>query len=463
MKYLIGLLLFSSTVFATNSAYFQGGDLKFKGGTSGTLSVKAKAAAGTYDLTLPSALGSPGDCLTDAAGDGVLSFASCGGGGVLKTDGTNSMETGTALNWRSSDNAADLPLIRWYDSAVTNNSLVFRSAFADYTDPNSYGAYFAMGAGNIYVDTVSPSGLYQMYSDFVEFRASNGDTSVAPIVKFYDDSGFARYVSLKAPTLGASVNFTLPGADGSSGDCLKTNASGVLSFSGCVPSTILLGDGSVSAPSHSFTNDTNSGMYLVAANNLAFAVDGVQALNCKKSTSAYGNCGFGVAASTSDNFPLILQRSINGGGVFLAVENLNTGTNSKSCISLISNNNNDSGEICMGAPGSVDILDEALRIRVTGNGKGIFYDAGALSTGFHEFRVGGDPLSTGTAVKINANKSTTFYSHPILQIQGAGSTPTCSSTFQGAIALTNGLIMCVCNGAGATWKKVSDGTTTCTF
>lgn len=226
---------------------------------------------------------------------------------------------------------------------------------------------------------------------------------------------------------------------------------------------IQLGDGAVGTPSLRFTNDGNSGLYLVAANNPALAVDGVQAFNCKKSTSSFGNCGFGGASSTSDNYPLILQRSVSGGGVFIAVENTNTGTNSKSCISLPANNNNNSGEICMGAPGSVDILDEALRIRVTGTGKGIFYDAGEQSTGFHEFRVGGDPLSTGTALKINANESTTFYGPPIIQVQGAGSTPTCDSARNGGLALTSGYILCVCRGGGTQWERVSDGTTDCTF
>ncbi len=192
-------------------------------------------------------------------------------------------------------------------------------------------------------------------------------------------------------------------------------------------------------------------------------MDGASAMNFKKSSGGFGNVGMGGASSTSDNYPLIMQRSVSGGGVFIAVENTNTGTNSKSCISLPSNNNADSGEICMGAPGSVDILDEALRIRVTGNGKGIYYDAGALSTGAHIFRVGGDPLSTGNAVTINANKSTTFYGAPIIQVQGAGTTPTCDAARKGGLALTSAYILCVCNGSGATWLKTSDGSTTCTF
>ncbi len=46
-----------------------------------------------------------------------------------------------------------------------------------------------------------------------------------------------------------------------------------------------------------------------------------------------------------------------------------------------------------------------------------------------------------------------------LPVQGSGNTPTCDT--DGNLAITNGHILCVCDGAA--WKKVSDGSTTCTF
>lgn len=46
-----------------------------------------------------------------------------------------------------------------------------------------------------------------------------------------------------------------------------------------------------------------------------------------------------------------------------------------------------------------------------------------------------------------------------LPVQAGGSTPTCAT--EGNLALTSAHILCVCDGAA--WKKVSDGSTGCTF
>ena len=51
------------------------GIIRLEGNTSGYVDVKAKAAAGSWGLTLPGGVGSAGQQLTDAAGDGVTSWA----------------------------------------------------------------------------------------------------------------------------------------------------------------------------------------------------------------------------------------------------------------------------------------------------------------------------------------------------------------------------------------------------
>lgn len=56
-------------------------------------------------------------------------------------------------------------------------------------------------------------------------------TSAAEVRLFEDTDNGTNYVGIKAPTsLGSSVTFTLPSDDGTSGQCLVTNASGTLSF-----------------------------------------------------------------------------------------------------------------------------------------------------------------------------------------------------------------------------------------
>ena len=51
------------------------GKLRLDGATSGTVTVTAVAVAGTWTMTLPAAVGSAGQQLTDAAGDGVCTWA----------------------------------------------------------------------------------------------------------------------------------------------------------------------------------------------------------------------------------------------------------------------------------------------------------------------------------------------------------------------------------------------------
>lgn len=61
--------------------------------------------------------------------------------------------------------------------------------------------------------------------------STNIDVLTANSLRFYD-SDSTNFVGLKAPSsLAADISFTLPLADGSSGDTLTTNGSGVLSWS----------------------------------------------------------------------------------------------------------------------------------------------------------------------------------------------------------------------------------------
>ncbi len=68
---------------------------------------------------------------------------------------------------------------------------------------------------------------------------SNELTPVVGSVDFLESNGWltgtgGNYVRLKGPaSLAANVTFELPGADGSSGQCLQTNGAGLLSFGDC--------------------------------------------------------------------------------------------------------------------------------------------------------------------------------------------------------------------------------------
>ncbi|OGI95665.1 hypothetical protein A2917_01120 [Candidatus Nomurabacteria bacterium RIFCSPLOWO2_01_FULL_42_17] len=60
------------------------GVINFAGNTSGVVTMQPAAAAGTWTMTLPTAVGSAGYQLTDAAGDGITSWASAASSRELK-------------------------------------------------------------------------------------------------------------------------------------------------------------------------------------------------------------------------------------------------------------------------------------------------------------------------------------------------------------------------------------------
>lgn len=229
-----------------------------------------------------------------------------------------------------------------------------------------------------------------------------------------------------------------------------------------LPTPMQLGDGLVSATSYGWTNDPNSGLYLIAANNPAIAVDGVAAMSFKKSAGGFGNVGLGGAASTSDTYIVTMSRTQASGGTVATVENPSTAANSKACITLITAAGANLGDICTYTTvGTVEAITDAMFIRPNGSTAGLHLDGGDLSTGYVRVYTAGDRTITGRTADFQANHNVKLYNLMILPVQGLGSTPTCGASQTGGVALTSTYIMCVCNSSA--WKNVSDGSTTCTF
>jgi len=89
-------------------------------------------------------------------------------------------------------------------------------------------------------DTDTDTGMFRSGANIIGFSTSGTtrvsisdaglDMTNALPIRFQDSSG-APFVALKAPTsVSNNVTFTLPGADGTSGQMLQTNGSGALSF-----------------------------------------------------------------------------------------------------------------------------------------------------------------------------------------------------------------------------------------
>lgn len=167
-------------------------------------------------LTYPGADGANGDVLT-TDGAGNLTFAPASGGANTALSNLAS----TAVNDHiipDADNAYDLG----------SGSLEWRTVYARAIESDG-GALQLLSAGAIQ--------LVQGNSSFVEVGGGvapfglmiRGDGSDSGELRFNTASN-SFYVALQAPTLSASYTLTLPTADGTSGDVLTTNGSGVLSF-----------------------------------------------------------------------------------------------------------------------------------------------------------------------------------------------------------------------------------------
>ncbi len=90
-----------------------------------TVKLQSGATSADYTLTLPTALGSSGDCLVDTNGSGVLGFTSCGGGTGSGVTTVGALDGGTY-----SDNGASISTTTIYlqEATATHTGLVTHSA-----------------------------------------------------------------------------------------------------------------------------------------------------------------------------------------------------------------------------------------------------------------------------------------------------------------------------------------------
>jgi hypothetical protein len=250
------------------------GSIVMSGATSGYAGFQPAAAAGSTVWTLPSADGTSGQILS-TDGSGVLSWTSAGGGGDFKSDGTVSM-TGV---FKASNGSAAAPSIAFDSNANTGmyraaaNKIGFSTNGASRmvidntgvgigkTSANApldvgglintdegllvggYGALentddtlkinFTSGAFNvgIYPGSVGPAAIW--------VRNPTGEVGIgttSPNAKF-DVKGAivmsgatSGYTGFQPPTAAGSTIWTLPSSDGASGQVMKTDGAGTLSW-----------------------------------------------------------------------------------------------------------------------------------------------------------------------------------------------------------------------------------------
>ena len=137
--------------------------------------------------------------------------------------------------------------------------------------------------GKYYTDIIDGSSATP-----ADFLVGNGSTSGGTLKVMEDSDNGTNFVGLKAPdTIGSNLTLTLPSSDGSNGQVLGTNGSGVLSFVSTTSSIAGASDTDISSASsgqilvhdgsNSFDNVSVSGDATLAANGaLTIANDAVE-------------------------------------------------------------------------------------------------------------------------------------------------------------------------------------------
>ena len=299
---------------------------------------RAPAALGTDTTwTLPSSDGGAGTVLqTDGAGS--LTWVSMGGGDFFR-DGSVSMTGNLQLgsNYISNDGGANEGLT--FDTAgravieTTNGGstsiltlrnqstnsgsgagITFRhgtvsgptltskvvgsTANMDLTfevrgSSTNFEAMRIASTGYVGIGTESPSNKLEVVGGAI----AAGSTSATAGGEFraYEAQNGANYVALRAPAaIAADTAWYLPSADGTTGQVLSTNGAGSLSWvtasgggsgdfksDGSVSMTgaIRAANGTAAAPSLTFNGDTQTGLYLKAANAVVLATGGADRIS----------------------------------------------------------------------------------------------------------------------------------------------------------------------------------------
>lgn len=160
------------------------------------------------------------------------------------------------------------------------------------------------GAGNLSFDSLS----------FATPLAVIGNATAGSEIRLPEDTdNGSNYVALKAPdTLASNLTLTLPSADGSSGQVLQTNGSGVLSFSSVSSDFVRLSTATITANTASVTFDgfftSDYDTYIIYGNNILLdTVSGsnfnvrYRVSNSDVTTNNYFMVQYAIASASSAN------------------------------------------------------------------------------------------------------------------------------------------------------------------
>lgn len=169
-------------------------------------------------------------------------------------------------------------------------------------------------------------------------------------------------------------------------------------------------NGNNAGPEYSFSNDTASGLYLLTAGEMGIAIGGAEALDFKESTGSFGNVGMGSAASTSDNFPLLIQRSNSSTQTTAQISNPSTTANANATFQVATDSGNVLGNVSAYTSASTVVPYASSMVLRANNAAAHLTLIGGDNAG-DDVRIwtNGDYTSAGETASFNGDHTTTLF------------------------------------------------------
>lgn len=429
------------------------------------ISIEAPSTiASSFNLIYPNQLGAPGSVLTDVAGDGILSFESPTGGGA-NTSLSNLITTNINQNLIGNTDPADAVswYIQTENRVTQGQSIILASGhvtagtdsagIAYVQGGNAFGGQAgsvgllagnstnagasgnggnadvsgggALGSGNgghVNISGGGANGAGAGGQIFLQGGAFNGFTEFAGILaisteglhlrnnayftgivplRFYDEDD-SNYVGFKAPAVIASdLIWTLPDADGTAGQVLSTDGSGVLSWatvSGGGGATTELDNLTTTAINADLIGDTGATWQLQTKDDLAGTQ--VLAVHSGDVLSGSGTPGILVLRGGHGYDTSGAEVIVNGG------EGLNNGNGGNASLFGGASLNANGGSALVSAGNS----------NVTGNGGDVYIQSGSAASGNGGIIYISAGTGTGTNGSINITSDKTEFSTGYIQL-----------------------------------------------
>jgi trimeric autotransporter adhesin len=367
---------------APGSALDVKGTLRLSGSTSGYVGFAPAAAAGSTTYTLPTADGSSGQVLT-TNGSATLSWTSASNDWTLTGNGS----TNASTNFIGTTNAVDFV-------TRTNNTERMR----------------ILSGGNVGINTTTPGSTLDVKGTL---RLS-GSTS--------------GYVGFAPAAAAGSTTYTLPTADGSSGQVLTTNGSATLSWTSASNDWTLTGNGSTNA-STNFIGTTNAVDFVTRTNNTE-----------RLRVTSAGKIGIGT---TTPNYSLHIHDATvsPSGGTWMQISNNASGSGTY-----------DGFYYGVNASGAPEIWAENNLDIVTGSGSTNKYTMRLTPAG----NVGINTLTPGSSLDVKGTIRLSGSSSGYVGFAPAAAAGSTTYTLPSADG-SNGQVLTT-NGSGTlSWSTVSGG------